>query len=435
MSTIEFKLQDLGEGIESGAITKLMVAEGDVITAGQTVLEIEADKATIELPCPHAGKVSSLQVAAGDTVPVGAPLFSIDTSAAGEAPAVTGAAASAVATASSGGQTTGAAEAATATVAPAPAPRPAPAPAPAPASAPGGRTVYPAGPAVRRLARLLGVELGRIRGSGERGRITAQDVHTYVAGLRANGGAAPAAAPALPDFSRWGHVEVLPLSTVRKRTAEVMARSWNMIPHVTHHDKADITDLEAGRKAFRKANPQWPKVTMTVLVAKACAVALKAFPDVNSSLDLARGAQIFKHHYHLGIAADTDYGLVVPVLRDVDKKPILQLAAELNDLAARARERKLKPQEMQGATFTISNLGGIGGTSFTPIVNWPQVAILGVSRGKQEYQVTPAGPRPRLQMPLSLSYDHRLIDGAQAARFVKYLAGLLASPSQLLFTI
>jgi pyruvate dehydrogenase E2 component (dihydrolipoamide acetyltransferase) len=287
---------------------------------------------------------------------------------------------------------------------------------------------------------MLGVELRQVAGSGERGRITPADVHAFVQTLARNGNgagaaSAPASQPAMPDFSAYGPVEVLPLSSVRKRTAEAMSRSWNLIPHVTHHDLADVTDLEAARKAFRKGNPRSPKVTMTVLVAKACAAALRAYPDLNSSIDVTRGQQVFKHHYHVGIAVDTDYGLVVPVLRDVDKKPIIQLAAELTDLAVRARERKLKPQEMRGATFTVSNLGGIGGVGFTPIVNWPQVAILGVSRSRQEYRPTAGGPVPRLMMPLSLSYDHRLVDGAQAARFVAYLTGLLTSPGQLVFAL
>ncbi|RMG12398.1 MAG: pyruvate dehydrogenase [Planctomycetota bacterium] len=436
MSLVEFELPDLGEGVESGTIVKLLVREGDVIAPGQTVAEVEIDKATIELPCPHGGRIARLDVAEGQEVRVGTPLFAVETDAApAEAPAPS---ASSPGEAASAAAASAAATSAPATSAPAGAVATAPTAPPSQAAgsgraAAGERRVYPAGPAVRRLARLLGVDLGRVRGSGQRGRITAEDVHAYVQGL-AGGNGRPAAAPPLPDFSAWGEVEALPLSTVRRRTAEHMARCWSLIPHVTQHDAADVTDLEAGRQAFKEANPQGPKVTMTAVLAKACAVALKAFPDLNSSLDLARGQQIFKHYVHIGIAVDTDYGLLVPVLRDVDRKPILQIAAELGDLAARARDKKLLPEEMRGGTFTITNLGGIGGRSFTPIVNWPEVAILGVSRSRHEVQLTPAGPRQRLMMPLSLSYDHRLIDGAQAARFVRYLAWLLSSPANLLFS-
>jgi pyruvate dehydrogenase E2 component (dihydrolipoamide acetyltransferase) len=282
----------------------------------------------------------------------------------------------------------------------------------------------------------MGVELGRVSGSGERGRITAKDIHSFVESQRSNGtgGGGPAVAPPLPDFSQWGEVEIESIKSVRRLTAKAMSRSWSLIPHVTNHDLADITELEAGRKAFKKANPKGVRVTMTALVAKACGVALKEFPGINSSLDLAAGKQIFKKHYHIGIAADTPHGLVVPVLRDVDKKSVLTIAEELTDLSARARDRKLGAAEMRGATFTVTNLGGIGGTSFTPIVNWPQVAILGVSRGRQEYVVSPQGPVPRLLMPLSLSYDHRVVDGALAARFLKRLTGLLGSPSTLLYS-
>ncbi len=423
MSTLEFTLPDLGEGIESGTVVNVLVAEGDVVSKDQPAVEVEMDKAAAELPCPYAGKVTDLKVKAGDTVTPGQVLFSVDTSAAG---------------AESAAPTPAKAEA------PAKAERPAPQPAAkaapvavAVSTGSAGRQVYPAGPAVRRLARLLGVELGRVSGSGERGRITAQDIHTFVGKLGSNGtgGGGPAVAPPLPDFSQWGEVEIESITSVRRLTAKAMSRSWSLIPHVTNHDLADITELEAGRKAYKKANPKGARVTMTALVAKACGVALQEFPGVNSSLDLAAGKQIFKKHYHVGIAADTPHGLVVPVLRDVDKKSVLQLAEELTDLSARARDRKLGAAEMRGATFTVTNLGGIGGTSFTPIVNWPQVAILGVSRGRQEYVVTPQGPVPRLLMPLSLSYDHRVVDGALAARFLKRLTELLGSPSTLLYTV
>lgn len=421
MSTIEFKLPALGEGVETGTVVKLLVKAGDAVTAKQPLMEVEVDKATVELEAPAAGTIASLKINEGDTVPVGALLLTIDPSGA-PAPAKAAAPTKAV---------------------PAPAPaaaKPAPAPRPEPVAttasrgpASPGRTL-PAGPAVRRLARMMGVDLGQVRGSGERGRITYEDVHAFVRAL-AHSGNGRVPTPALPDFSQWGPVDVRKVSTFRRRTAEAMFRSWEQVPHVTHNDLADITDLEAGRKAFRKKNPKGPKVTMTVLVAKACAVALQAHPEVNSTLDLAGGKQIFKSYYHVGIAVDTEYGLLVPVLKDVDKKSVLQLSVELTDLAVRTRDKKVKPAELKGATFTVSNLGGIGGTGFTPIVNWPQVAILGVSRGRQEYVVTPEGPSPRLLMPVSLSYDHRVIDGALAARFTKKVCQLLSSPTELLLEI
>jgi pyruvate dehydrogenase E2 component (dihydrolipoamide acetyltransferase) len=239
----------------------------------------------------------------------------------------------------------------------------------------------------------------------------------------------------MPDFAQWGEVTREALSGIRKKTAETMARSWNLIPAVTHHDLADITDLEAGRKAFKAAHPD-SKVTMTALLLKAAVVALKRFPQFNASIDLAREELVTKRYYHLGVAVDTEHGLLVPVLRDVDKKSAVQLAAELDELAKRARARKLGLDDMRGATFTISNLGGIGGTGFSPIVNWPEVAILGVSRAREQFVPGPGGaPLARLLMPLSLSYDHRLIDGAAAARFVKLLCDLLARPTDLLLQL
>jgi len=418
VSAIEFKLPELGEGVERGTVARLLVAVGDAVAAEQAVAEVEIDKATVELPCPHAGTVAELRVAEGDEVTVGQVLLTITPGAAPAAPPAPAAAQAPAAPAEA--------------AAPAPAARAGNGVRPRAATAvaaPAGRP-SPAGPAVRRLARLLGVDLDRVAGSGERGRITPEDVHAFVEGLARGGGPAPAAP--LPDFSRWGPARAARLSTVRKRTAEAMARSWAVVPHVTHHDLVDVTDLEAGRKAFRKERPE-VKVTMTVLVAKACAVALREFPDLNSSLDLARGEQVLKDYVHLGIAVDTEYGLLVPVLRDVDRKSVVALSDELTDLAGRTRDKKVAPDELQGGTFTISNLGGIGGVGFTPIVNWPQVAILGLSRSRWEYRPGPEGPEERLMMPVSLSYDHRIIDGAQAARFVRRVGDLLSAPTRLLF--
>ena len=434
MSNYEFHLPELGDDVQSGTVVKLLVAPGDTVVEEQPLMEVEIDKATVELPAPVAGKIESLNVSEGDTVKVGALVLTIAPDAAGAAPAPS--AKPEKSQPSSQPEKSASQPSSQPESKAAEAPKPAAEPS-APAASEGGARGYPAGPAVRRLARLLGVDLSGIQGSGQRGRITVEDVHGFLSrlGAGAGGGALKAALPPMPDFSKFGEVQVEPISTFRRRTAEAMARSWDTIPHVTQFDEADVTELEAARKAFRKARPDGPKVTATALVAKACAVALREFPDVNSSLDLAGGKVIYKKHVHIGVAVDTPYGLLVPVLRDVDRKSVLALADELTDIAARTRDKAIKPEELKGATFTITNLGGIGGTGFTPIVNWPQVAILGLARSQERYAVSPTGPVPRLFMPLCLSYDHRAIDGALAARFTRRVGELLANPTALLFEI
>jgi pyruvate dehydrogenase E2 component (dihydrolipoamide acetyltransferase) len=297
----------------------------------------------------------------------------------------------------------------------------------------GGDPVY-ASPSVRRLARELGVDLQAVAGSGRKGRIVPEDVRAFANGGQPPAGAAAAAAPAgggfgldlLPwptvDFEKFGEIERVPLSRIRKLSAANLARNWVYIPHVTHNDEADVTELEAFRKQLN-AEQSGVKVTMVALLLKATVAALKKFPDMNSSLD--GDDLVHKKYYHLGFAADTPAGLVVPVIRDVDKKGILDVAGELTELSGKARDGKLGPAEMAGATFTISSLGGIGGTSFTPIVNAPQVGILGVARSAMKPVWDGKEFVPRLMVPLSLSYDHRVIDGAAAARFTTYLAGVL----------
>lgn len=450
MSTIEFTLPELGEDVEAGTVVKLLVAEGDSLEAEQPVMEVEIDKATVELPAPQAGTVEKLAVGEGDEVKVGQLVMLIATegAAAGEEDAASGegdadeaaegdADEAAEEDADEAAEEEPPAKQAPAKQAPA---KQAPAKQAAAAAAHEARApgeTLPAGPAVRRLARLLGVDLEQVSGSGQRGRISVDDVHAYLKQMGgAGGGSGRAALPAMPDFSKFGEVRSEKISTFRKRTAEAMDRSWSNLPHVTNFDEADTTDLEAGRKQFRRANPEGPKVTMTVLIAKACAVALKRHPDLNSSVDFAAGVQHFKDYVHVGIAVDTDYGLLVPVLKDVDRKPVLQLADELTDLALRTRDKKVKPEELKGAGFTISNLGGIGGTGFTPIINWPQVAILGVARSQQRYVPGPDGqPVFRSFTPLCLSYDHRVVDGALAARFLSTLRQLLEDPTRLLFEV
>jgi pyruvate dehydrogenase E2 component (dihydrolipoamide acetyltransferase) len=294
----------------------------------------------------------------------------------------------------------------------------------------------PAGPATRRLARELGVDLRQVRGTGRHGRVVEEDIKEYVRQLASGAGAVAQAVgpsvqpPPLPNFEQWGPIEAHPLGGVRKVTARQMSLAWSLIPHVTQHDLADITDLEAFRK--QQSEGKGPKLTVTAFVLRAAAVALREFPNFNSSIDLASNRLILKRYYHIGVAVDTEGGLLVPVLRDVDKKHVRELGEELNAIAKRARDGKLDLSEQKGGTFTITNLGGIGGTAFTPIVNYPEVAILGLSRSRLEPVVRDGQIVPRLMLPLSLSYDHRVIDGAAAARFTRRLAELLENPLMML---
>jgi pyruvate dehydrogenase E2 component (dihydrolipoamide acetyltransferase) len=306
--------------------------------------------------------------------------------------------------------------------------RSSPAPTPPPAEAEPQGPAPPAAPSVRRLARELGVDIRRVAGSGPAGRISTDDVQAYVRNAMAGG--VPAGAPSsLPDFTKWGEVERKPMSNIRRKTAEHLSHAWTTIPHVTQHDKADITALEALRKQYSPmAEKAGGKLTMTAIALKIVAGALRKFPQFNSSIDVARNEIVYKKAIHVGVAADTERGLLVPVIRDVDRKGVVQLAAELGAASEKARAGKLSLDDMQGAGFTITNLGGIGGTSFTPIVNWPEVAILGISRGAQEPVYTNGAFQPRLMLPLSLSYDHRVIDGADAARFLRWVADAFEQP-------
>jgi pyruvate dehydrogenase E2 component (dihydrolipoamide acetyltransferase) len=428
----EIKLQALKENVESVEVNAVKVAPGDVVAKDQALLEVQADKAALDVPSPVAGRVAKVLVKAGDQIKVGQPYVVIEQTD-GAAPEVkedkpekaaarTAEQEQEPSPPHTAAVTTAAREAKTGNGQPA-APRPAVPPAPSKTG-----KVPLAGPATRHLARELGVDLENVSGSGRNGRITPDDVKAYVRQLAATPAptaAAPAAgamaAPRLPDFTKFGPVEAQPLSRVRKLTAGQMSLAWSLIPHVTQHDLADVTDLEA----FRKAQKSGPKLTVTAFALKASAIALKEFPTFNASLDLASGQLILKRYYHIGVAVDTEGGLLVPVLRDVDRKSVAELAQELTDVAELARKGK---GDMQGGTFTITNLGGIGGTGFTPIVNWPEVAILGMSRSRLEPVVRDGQVVPRLMLPLSLSYDHRVIDGAAAARFTRRLAEMLENP-------
>ena len=303
------------------------------------------------------------------------------------------------------------------------------------------RPPAPASPAIRRLAREMGIDLNQVKGTGPAGRITEEDLHAHVRQLAA--GKAPAEpqetaparapmateAPALPDFSQWGDIDRQPISNIRRKTAETMTIAWRTVPQVTQYDLCDITDLENQRKRYMQTKGEKaPKITVTAILLKAVVAALKEFPKFNASVDLAAGQIIYKKYYHIGVAVDTEHGLLVPVIRDVDRKSIVELARELDEMASRARNRKLSLEEMRGSCFTITNLGGIGGTAFSPIVYWPEVAILGVARARHEQVIIDGMPQVRLMMPLCLSYDHRIIDGADGARFTRRLAAILSDP-------
>jgi pyruvate dehydrogenase E2 component (dihydrolipoamide acetyltransferase) len=444
MSMVEVKVPDIGDFKEVEVI-ELLVKPGDTIAVDQSLITVESDKASMEIPSTAAGVVKELKIKLGDKVSEGSLILMLDAQGAGAQAAP--AAAAAPAPAAPAAAPAAASAPAPAPVAAAPAPAPA-APAPAPAAAPASAAAPAANgakahasPSVRKFARELGVDLGRVGGSGPKGRITHEDVQGYVKGVITGAAAAPAAAPAakgggaglnlLPwpslDFTKFGPTETKPLSRIQKLSGPNLHRNWVMIPHVTQYDAADVTELEEFRKSSNAALAKsGVKLTMLAFVIKACVTALKKFPVFNSSLDATGENLILKNYYHIGFAADTPNGLVVPVLKDADKKGVSQIAQEMGELSAQAREGKLKPADMQGASFTISSLGGIGGTMFTPIINAPEVAILGLS--KTEFKPVWDGKAfvPRLMLPTSLSYDHRVIDGAMAARFTVYLSEVLA---------
>jgi pyruvate dehydrogenase E2 component (dihydrolipoamide acetyltransferase) len=441
----EFKLPDLGENIASGDVVTVFVSEGDVVKPGQALLEVETDKAVIEVPCPPGGRVAQVLVKKGDTVKVGQTLVVLDAEGAAAA----------------------AAKPAPQAPAPAPAPKPAAAPVaaqpvavaappvvpvePAPVAAASSQraavaepdsaataAVDPAGPAVRRLARELGVDLGRVRGSGPAGRIVREDV---IAAVRQAGGQgtstrARSADSGSTERDDWGPVRREQLSRMRKTIAANMVRSVSTIPHLTNFDDADVTELEHLRKAsaqeYAKSNV---KLTALGFVIKAVSLSLRQHPVVNASIDMEKGELVYKDYVNIGLAVDTPRGLVVPVLRNCDEMSIPQLAQAVADTAEKAKNSQYGIEDLRGGTFTISNLGAIGGTYSTPIINWPEVAILLVGRSRKMPVVRDDRIESRLMMPLSLSYDHRVIDGAAAARFLKEVIGYLESPGRLLLAM
>ena len=426
--TGEVVLPELGENIETADVSAVLVSVGDLIRLDQPVIEVETEKASLEVPASAEGRVAELFVSAGDTIKVGQAILVVE----GAARAVPPAREEKPELEPPDGATErGTQEQDAAVLAFRAASRP--------SARPEIAESVPAAPSVRALAREIGVEIRDVTGSGRAGRITRDDVKAHAKQLL-RAASAPGAAssssfsvPPLPDFSKWGEVRREPLTRVRRVTASRMANAWVTVPHVTQFDRADITRFEAMRKDFnRRPEAADAKLTVTAVVIKMVANALIRFPQFNASLDADAGEVVYKKYVHVGVAVDTDRGLLVPVLRDVDRKPLLQVAREVSELAGRARNRKLVPDEMSGAGFTVSNLGGLGTTYFSPIVNWPEVAILGVGRAETR-AVHEAGEfRPHLLLPLSVSYDHRLIDGADAARFLRWIAEALEQPLLLL---
>ena len=452
----EFILPNLGDGVAQGDVLKVLVKAGDALAVDQPVLELETDKATIEVPSNVAGTVAEVKVKAGDKVKPGQAVLTL-TGANGasgasapkeetskpEAPKLeTAPVAPAAPVAQDASVAPGTAERPRASVTNIAEARPqAAAPAPVPAAVPPTVTAAPAAPSVRRLAREIGVDVSQVPGSGPGGRITQDDVKEFAKrvmnSLGSNGQAAAASGtaragmvgPALPDFAKWGEIERKPMSGIRRKTAEHLSHAWNAIPHVTQFDKADITALEQVRKKYRaEVEKAGGNLTVTAVAAKVIGGALKVFPQFNASVDQAGESIVYKKYVNVGIAVDTENGLLVPVLRNVDQKNLIQLSVEIQQLAEKAKARKLSLDDMSGGSMSISNLGGIGGTAFTPIVNWPEVAILGISRGVFEPVWNGKEFEPRQMLPLSLSYDHRLIDGADAIRFLRWVAEALENP-------
>jgi pyruvate dehydrogenase E2 component (dihydrolipoamide acetyltransferase) len=462
----EFVIPNLGDGVAAGDVLRVLVKPGDTVANEQPVLELETDKATVEVPINVAGTVKEVRVKPGDKVKPGQAVLTIE---------------GADEDKTSGDEAKKSAPQAqpTGTEAAAPAPqgkRPEQVPAqpqPPAAADPGDKreehekkrapvvdirerqapavvaaasavapipstASAPAAPSVRRIAREIGVDIGQVTGTGPGGRIVEDDVKAFARQILSSmGGGAMAASPArpggalpaLPDFTKWGDVERKPMSGVRRKTAEHLSNAWTMIPHVTQFDKADMTVLEEIRPKYAaEAERLGGKLTVTAIITKIVAQALRKFPQFNSSIDLASQSIVYKKYVHIGIAVDTEHGLLVPVVRHADQKNILEIAVEIQQLAEKAKARKLSLDEMAGGSMSITNLGGIGGTAFTPIVNWPEVAILGLSRGSVEAVFKEGQIVPRQMLPLSLSYDHRVIDGADAIRFLRWVVDAIEQP-------
>ena len=418
--SVEFKLPSLGENIESGDVVAVLVEAGQTIKVDQPVLELETDKATVEVPSDVDGTIEKVLVSAGDTVAVGQAVLAVAEGVGGTKDKIE----------EQLEEDTESQDTATEPVQTEEVPPAAAAPEPYELSQPEiskATSALAASPSVRRFAREIGVDLSEVSGTGPAGRISKQDVKDHSKLKRGRG--RPSAGAELPDFSLFGEIETSPFNNVRRVTARHLSEAWANVAHVTQHDRADVTELEQLRKRYvERVGATGGKLTLTAIALKIVATALKRFPKFNASIDVGNEQIILKSYYNIGVAVDTERGLLVPVVKAVDTKNIVELAQELGELAARTREGKVSPGELQGGTFTITNLGGIGGTSFTPIVNFPEVAILGMSRSSIEPAYVSGNLEPRLILPLSLSYDHRLIDGAEAARFLRWVAEAFEEP-------
>ena len=431
----EIKVPEIGENIESGKVVAVLVKAGDVIEVEDSVIEIETDKAVVEIPSQFSGTIMEVFARQGEELKVGAVIATIDTQQAANQDA----------RAASTGDTGIAGEPAKTHETEAETP-PMPAAAPhmsaerapatdssAPPEAEQNLGMIAASPSIRRLARELGVDLRTLPGTGPGDRITEEDIKSHVKQCMtaaADRGARPATVvPSLPDFGRWGPVETVELSTVRRLTARTTATAWSTVPHVTQFDEADISPVAPFlERNAQKVIDAGGKLTITAILLRICARALRKFPVFNSSIDLVNNTLIYKKYIHIALAVDTPRGLLMPVVRDAERKNLIRLAVEISDLAQRCRNKKIKPDELEGGTFGISNQGGIGGVGFTPIVPWPQVAILGISQSAIRPRYVDGGFQPRTILPLSLSYDHRVIDGADAARFLRWICECLAYP-------
>jgi pyruvate dehydrogenase E2 component (dihydrolipoamide acetyltransferase) len=440
----EFRLPELGENIDQGDLVRLMISPGTKVSEGQPVMELETDKAVVEVPSSVTGTVKEIKVKEGTKIKVGQVIFTLEGSAPAQPEKPKHAPVEHISEQHEARLSLQAAiHAEGKTEAQVILPDQPQAATPKAFAMPEQlgkvagtehRAPAPAAPHVRRLAREIGVDIYSVKGSGPGGRINEDDVKAYAKSLLTSTAAQSAqtshfAQPALPDFTKFGKIERVSMRGVRRKTAEHLWQAWTTIPHVTQQDKADITELEQLRARFApKAEEAGGKMTVTAIALKVCASALKVFPQFNASIDMAKEEIVYKQYINVGVAVDTDRGLLVPVIRDVDKKNIVELAAELTQISRKAKDKKLTPAEMEGGTFTITNLGGIGGTGFSPIVNYPEVAILGLSRSSMEPIWMNGKFEPRLVLPLSLSYDHRLIDGADAARFLRWISEAFEQP-------
>ncbi len=417
----EIQLPHLGENIETGKVVKILVKPGQKISDSENTVELETDKASIEIPAEKSGTVKKIFIKEGDTVKIGQVILSVDddrkTTDEPEPDQIAETSDPDVEIKSVKSEKVKIDQI------------DAKSKEPDTSTFVKNNKLVPAAPSIRRFAREIGIDINRVAGTGPAGRISIDDVKTHAKSLNSSPRGLKTESGSLPDFKKWGDIEVQAMNNVRLKTTEHLTYAWSSIPHVTQFDSADITDLESQRKQFAKiATDAGGKLTITAILLKVVSSALRKFPQFNTSIDLCNNSIILKKYCNIGIAVDTDRGLLVPVIRNTDQKNIIQLSVELGEIAKKAGNRKLKLEDMQGGNFTISNLGGIGGSNFTPIINWPEVAILGISKAEIKAVYINEKFSPRLTVPLSLSYDHRVIDGADGARFLTWIKNALENP-------